>query len=154
MTLIELIHTLCQTGQRNSAGLWLVPADQIGKETSVITSLPRLVDVVDLRKAALRLVPAGSRFAGIDQAKIVTCLDDALASEARTDCAIVLQLELLLSRLGRGERDSVWMYFRESYIHRPKKIVLAIPCLAVGELIEEDELLNWDQNQRLQRETF
>ncbi len=149
MNLIELISHLRQPMLRLRTGLWLVPDYLLGKEEDYVLTLPVGCDVIDLRLAVINLRPPSAPYAAITPENIHAWLDQILENDVRHDVAVFTQLDLLLAALGANDRQAVWRTLSNSFVHRPKAIIFAIPQHSAGQIISPSEIQAWQQNNRL-----
>lgn len=124
---------------RIRTGLWLIPITQVGQERNEAAKL--MLDSIDIRTVLLEEVPAGSRFSGLSDQKVMALLDKISERPGDSDCTLVYNLDILLSRLTYQEVSNVWQYVFEFFPHRSRALLLTIPVTA-QELLPTEEKIN------------
>lgn len=124
----DLIATLRGPHMRLRTGLWLAPSNVIGREADAAARLG--IEAVDARRPILDGLSPDSRFLGLDPDRIYSALRAIADGPARTDCALVYNLDLLIARLPTQARDALWDTLYRGFPHCPRALLLVIPRAA------------------------
>ena len=128
-------------------GLWLLPTTSLGQERNEAARL--LVDAVDVRQRLIQHLPANTRFIGLTDQKIIELLDEIAAQEGQSDCALVYNLDLLLSHLKQKDIKYVWQHLIESMPHRSCALLITMPALATDLLPSDEQMVQLAREKRL-----
>lgn len=128
-------------------GLWLLPTTSLGQERNEAARL--LVDAVDVRQRLIQHLPANTRFIGLTDQKIIELLDEIAEQEGQSDCALVYNLDLLLSHLKQKDIQYVWQHLIESMPHRSCALLITMPALATDLLPSDEQMLQLAREKRL-----
>jgi hypothetical protein len=128
-------------------GLWLLPTTSLGQERNEAARL--LVDAVDVRQRLIQHLPANTRFIGLTDQKIIELLDEIAEQEGQSDCALVYNLDLLLSHLKQKDIKYVWQHLIESMPHRSCALLITMPALATDLLPSDEQMVQLAREKRL-----
>jgi hypothetical protein len=143
----DLIQTLKGETLRVRTGLWLAPKRILGCEADEATRLN--IDAVDLRQPLLSSLPNGAQFLGLSADKIIQLFDVVCQTAQGSECLLVFNLDLLLSRLRQQERDWVWSQMYNGFPHRSRALLLLMPAEARHLIPPLETLRVWQADKRL-----
>ncbi len=143
----EVVKLIRATILRIRNGLWLLPTTSLGQERNEAARL--LVDAVDLRQRLIRHLPADTRFIGLTDQKVIELLDEVAEQEGQSDCALVYNLDLLLSHLKQQEIKYIWQHVIESMPHRSCALLITMPASATDLLPSDEQLVQLAREKRL-----
>ena len=84
-------------------------------------------EIAVLPQLWLARLPTGARFAAISVAGLLDALDGIAQSRGESDVAVVIGLDLLLTRLDPDECARFWDDLPHRLPHRPRALILALP---------------------------
>jgi hypothetical protein len=143
----QLVALLRSRRLRVRTGLWLLKQELLGHEPAEAARLG--IAHADLREIALANVPEGSRFARLDSMRVIQFLDDICMGNYDADCVLIYNLDLLLARLKRQERQEVWQDLYVNFPHRPRALLMTMPQDAEALLPPREALTAWRTDGRL-----
>lgn len=146
-TASEVVKLIRANILRIRTGLWLLPATSLGQERNEAARL--LVDVVDLRQRLIQRLPADTRFIGLTDQKVIELLDEVAEQEGQSDCALVYNLDLLLSHLKQQDIKNIWLHVIESMPHRSCALLITMPASATDLLPSDEQLVQLAREKRL-----
>lgn len=132
---------------RIRTGLWLLPSSYLGQERNEAARM--LLEAVDIRQEVINRLPADARFTGLTSQKVIELIDEISQQKGSGDCALIYNLDLLLSRLPQQERDFVWQLLFEAMPHRPRALLITMPVTATDLLPSLEQLNQWAREMRL-----
>lgn len=120
---------LRQPGARTGLGVWQLPREYLGQETSLAVRLD--VQALDARQVYLQRLPTGAQFSGLTRADghqpLIDLLRHLTHQVHQRDCLLVFQLDLLLLGLEVSERERFWSEALEGLPYPRTKLILAVP---------------------------
>jgi hypothetical protein len=143
----DLILLLRGHRLRVRTGLWLLPSDLLGHEADEAARLG--IDAVDLRQTLLDELPQDTGFSGLDTACVIELLDNLCHSDRGSDCILMYNMDLLLARLRREERNEVWGLLYAGFSHRSRALLIVMPRGANTLLPATQSLQAWLRDGRL-----
>jgi len=144
---IEVIALICTPMFRVHTGLWLLPSEIVGHELDEAVRLR--IEAIDIRQSLLDSLPQGAHYTGLTEPKLLGLIDAIAQLSGRKDCALVYNVDLLLSRISYFERRRFWQDFFIGLPHRTQGVLIAVPETADEVLPPSDDLLDWSQAHRL-----
>lgn len=146
-TASEVVKLIRANILRIRTGLWLLPATSLGQERNEAARL--LVDAIDLRQRLIQHLPADTRFIGLTDQKVIELLDEVAEQEGQSDCALVYNLDLLLSNLKQQDIKNIWLHVIESMPHRSCALLITMPASATDLLPSDEQLVQLAREKRL-----
>jgi|GEM_PF-770419 len=143
----EVVSLIRANVLRIRIGLWLIPASYLGQERNEAARF--LLEGVDIRQELVKQLPVDARFAGLNSQKVIDLIDAVTQQKGTSDCALIYNLDLLLSRLSPQECEFVWQLLLEAMPHRPRAILITMPASATDLLPSLDQLNQWAREKRL-----
>lgn len=143
----EVVKLIRANILRIRTGLWLLPTASLGQERNEAARL--LVDAVDIREKLIQRLPANSRFIGLTDQKVIELLDEVAEQEGQSDCALVYNLDLLLSHLKQQEIKYIWQHVIESMPHRTCALLITMPASATDLMPSNEQLVQLTREKRL-----
>lgn len=143
----ELVNLLRSRVLRVRTGLWLTPIHLLGQEPDEAARV--MVEAVDLSNLWLSQLPSGTRFVGITPDKLIEVSDQVAQQVGTSDCALLYNFDLLLSKLRQNQRSQVWRALYGEMPHRTRAILIAMPAVARDLLPDKETLKLWAQEKRL-----
>ena len=122
---------------RIRTALWLLPPALIGQERNEAARL--LVEAIDLRQVYLNKLPPNTPYLGLTGQKLIELIEDIVEEEGRSNCVLIYNLDLLLSRLSQPDIYFFWHHVFQSMPHRSRALLLSIPASA-GDLLPPEDL--------------
>lgn len=143
----EVVDLLKGNSLIHRTGIWLIPANMLGKERDHAARLN--LDAVDIRDPLLESLPEGTRFLGLSGDKVLQLLDHISNQSKGSSCLLVYNVDLLLARLRLQERDYVWSQLYNAFPHRNHALVIVMPEGADQLLPPLAPLKCWNNDKRL-----
>jgi len=143
----EVITLIRTNVLRIRIGLWLIPASYLGQERNEAARM--LLEAVDIRQELIKQLPTDARFTGLSGQKVLELIDAIAQQKGNSDCALIYNLDLLLSRLSSQEREFVWLLLLEAMPHRPRALLITMPASATDILPPFNQLNQWAREKRL-----
>jgi hypothetical protein len=140
MTPHELIRKLEQPGEQLAVGIVLFSPAMYADIDNLAAKWG--CTEIDLVEAYLERLPAETAYVDIKPQTVLETLDGIASKAQMTANVLVLGLDLMISRLGRDERQAVWRLLRETMRKRPTRLVLAFPDDA-AHLLPVAEVAMW-----------
>ena len=136
---------------RIRTALWLLPQISIGQERNEAARL--LVEAVDIRQILLNTLPPDTPYIGLTDQKLIELVEEIIEEDGRSNCILIYNLDLLLSRLKQQEINFFWHHIFESMPHRSRALFLCIPASAVDVLPSEELQLQLSREKRISNST-
>lgn len=143
----DLIARLRGYSLRVRTGLWLLPVQLLQDMPNEAARLG--IEAVDCAKKMLTELPMGTRFVGLDAARLIELLDDMCHQNPGVNCLLVYNLDLLVARLTQNERHEVWAQLYNNFPHRSRGLLIVMPQDANALLPSENALGVWRRDGRL-----
>ena len=124
-----------------------MPVSALGKEADHAARLN--IDAVDVRDLLLNSLPEGTRYLGLNPDRIIHLLQQISDQTPSSECLLVYNLDLLLSKLSHSEISHVWQHLYDSFPNRRHALILSMPENASHLLPEFTSLKTWNQDKRL-----
>lgn len=140
-TISELVDLLSKPTLRVRTGIWLYPMNLLGEEENEAVRLN--VVARDARIPLLATIEPGSRFLGLDRARLLRLLDEIVQNEQDSSVIMIFNFDLLLAKLPMDEREKAWRAIFRDFPHRSKGFFLLIPEKATELLPSDDFLEDW-----------
>lgn len=134
----EVVTLLRAKVLRNQVGLWRYPIALLGQEKNEAAKL--MVEAVDLRRELLNSPGIGNRFVDLTPQRAFDLVDAVSQQKGIGGCALVYNLDLLLSGLTYQDREWVWQMVLNSLPHRPRAVLLSLPDTADRLFPSSDQL--------------
>ncbi len=143
----ELVRFLRTGNARTNVGLWLVPPSLVGQEPDMAVRLSIAAhDAVSYYRSTL---DPRAEHARLSASSLFDMLDGLAGSDLQSDCVLVYNMDLLLARLSKEDRDSVWRDLYSRFPNRRCGFVIAIPQHARSSLPADEMLRLWRESGRL-----
>lgn len=146
---IKLIEYLRSATFRTRIGLWYMPLEAVGREKDIAVQLN--VEAIDIRTPLYTKIAPGAEFLRLSTVKIIETLDLIASNTGRSDCALVYNLDLLLSGIPQKECSQVWKELFDGLPHRSRALLIPIPETAKQTLPGDQLLEAWLRDNRVVR---
>ena len=142
-----LVKFLLRGTSRTLVGLWRLPLKKIGKEGELAINLG--VQAIDVSRYYFDSLPQGADHVRLNAKKVLGALDMIATSTGTSHCALIYNLDLLLSALKKEERQQIWQSLFNNFPNRPRALLVTIPETAQHLFPSEELLEKWLEESRL-----
>jgi hypothetical protein len=143
----ELVSYLNTTNDSIRIGLWLLPNSMIGQEQHEASRLG--IEAIDIRSKYVNTLVEDTIYVGITTETTLNAIDGVLSSKGGTKTILLYNLDLLISKLEKDQRDIIWMACERILKHRRRAALIAFPISAKDLLPNQKKLDDWRQAGRL-----
>jgi hypothetical protein len=128
-------------------GLWLVPAKW---NINVAGLAARFnMDALDMRQVWLDQLPSGVKMAGIRRERLLEIISNIADQQNLSDCALLYNLDLLISGLPLEDRIIFWHHSIKGLPHKARALLFLFPDEAYENLIDPENRINWQGSGRI-----
>lgn len=124
----QLLDLLRPRTLRCRTGILLLPSQRLGQERDL--AVPLRVDALDYCEYLQERLTPDSSFVPLDAARLERDLDAIAQLQQGQNCVLVFNFDVALAKLPISEREVLWSRLRDSFPHRPRALILAIPQTA------------------------
>jgi hypothetical protein len=142
----ELVDFLCKRILIHRTAIWLVPVNIIGKELEEAARLN--IDAIDICNKYSLKIPKYSSYIGLSTYKLLKTLDDICDYTDMSECILVYNFDLLLSKLTKIERFQIWDQLYQCFPHRSRALIIMMPTTATNLLPNLEQIQMWITNDR------
>jgi hypothetical protein len=143
----EVVELLQGQSLIHRTGIWMMSADMLGHESDYAARLN--IDAIDIRQPLIESLPEGTRYLGLNSAKIMQLLDQICEHFRGTSCILIYNFDLLLARLRQQDRLYIWNQLYNTFPHRRHALIVVMPYSAEQLLPPSTTLKLWNSDKRL-----
>lgn len=143
----ELIDLLQKKTLRIRTGIWLMPISMLGKESDHAARMN--IDAVDVRDVLLENLPKDTRYLGLNANRVMQLVQEISDQFPGSECLLVYNLDLLLSKLAHTEISHVWQHLYDSFPNRRHALIVSMPENATHLLPDFVSMKSWNKDKRL-----
>lgn len=146
---VQLVKLLRSRELRCRTGILLLSKEWLGQEPNVAARLG--IDCLDYAKVLQEAFSYGTAYVNINATSEVNRLDDIATGLASSDCILIYNVDLSLSKLDNDSRNTLWSAVWEKLSNRRVALIIAVPEGAGSLLPDATSLEHWMANGRIAR---
>ncbi len=123
---LKMIEHLATPGMRVRTGILLAPPAELLRAEEIAARLNATPE--DVAQRLLSRLPAGTRFAGITTQKVLEIVREVGECREGNLRALLVNLDLLLTKLSRDECEQFWFQFITSLPHLRRLLIALVPA--------------------------
>ena len=142
----DLVNLLCSPVLVNKTGILLIQLSLIGKEADLAAGLN--LDSIDICGFYSKRLPVGGNYLALTWEKMINTLDAITQLPELSDCVLVYNIDLLLSKLTQKERNQTWDRLFWGFRHKDRAILLLISIESKNLIPDNKSLQIWVESNR------
>ena len=143
----QLIELLRNRELRCRTGILLLSNEWLGQEPNVAARLG--IDYLDYAKVLQEAFSYGTAYVDIDTSSEVNRLDGMASDLTSSDCILIYNIDLALSKLDVYSRYTLWNGVWEKLSNRRVALIIAVPEGARRLLPDTESLEHWVSSGRI-----